>query len=162
MKASLLYRIASILMLLFAAGYTFGFSQIDPKWGVDSLVQSMKSIHFDANGSDRTYWDVFVGFGKSANFWHRIVAMPDESKSEARRDYERQEADLFERLKKGEITPFEYQSTALETLTAIVSDLSPDEALWAQRFAPEIHSVGAEELARRGYSYPGNNPKRPN
>jgi hypothetical protein len=64
MKASLLYRTASILLLLFAAGHTFGFRQIDPKWGgVDSLVQSMKSIHFNANGSDRTYWDFFVGFG---------------------------------------------------------------------------------------------------
>jgi hypothetical protein len=63
MKAPLLYRIASILMLLFAAGHTFGFRQIDPTWGVDSLVQSMQSIHFSANGSDRTYWDFFVGIG---------------------------------------------------------------------------------------------------
>jgi hypothetical protein len=63
MKPSLLYRIASILLLLFAAGHTFGFSQIDPNWGVDSLVQSMKSIHFNVNGSDRTYWDFFFGFG---------------------------------------------------------------------------------------------------
>jgi hypothetical protein len=63
MKASLLYRITSLLMLLFAAGHTFGFRQIDPTWGVDSLVQSMKSIHFNANGSDRTYWDFYVGFG---------------------------------------------------------------------------------------------------
>ena len=63
MKASLLYRISSILLLLFAAGHTLGFRQIDPKWGVDSLVQSMKTIHFNANGSDRTYWDFFVGFG---------------------------------------------------------------------------------------------------
>jgi hypothetical protein len=23
----------------------------------------MRSIHFNANGSDRTYWDFFVGFG---------------------------------------------------------------------------------------------------
>ncbi len=44
MKASLLYRIASILLLLFAAGHTLGFRQIDPKWGVDSLIQSMRSI----------------------------------------------------------------------------------------------------------------------
>ena len=50
-------------MLLFAAGHTFGFRQIDPAWGVDPLIQSMKSIHFNANGSDRTYWDFFVGFG---------------------------------------------------------------------------------------------------
>lgn len=63
MKASLFYRISSILLLLFAAGHTLGFRQIDPQWGVDSLVQSMKTIHFNANGSDRTYWDFFVGFG---------------------------------------------------------------------------------------------------
>jgi len=63
MKASLLYRIASILLLLFAAGHTVGFQQIDPAWGVDSLVQSMKTIHFNANGSERTYWDFFAGFG---------------------------------------------------------------------------------------------------
>jgi hypothetical protein len=62
-KASLLYRISSILLLLFAAGHTWGFRQIDPKWGVDSLVQSMKTIHFNANGFDRTYYDFFVGFG---------------------------------------------------------------------------------------------------
>jgi hypothetical protein len=63
MKASLLYRIASILLLLFAAGHTLGFRQVDPKWGIDSMIQSMKSMHFHANGSDRTYWDFFVGFG---------------------------------------------------------------------------------------------------
>jgi len=63
MKASLFYRIASILLLLFAAGHTLGFRRIDPRWGVDSLVQSMKSIHFTANGANRTYWDFFVGFG---------------------------------------------------------------------------------------------------
>jgi len=63
MKASLFYRISSTLLLFFAAGHTLGFRQIDPKWGVDSLVQSMKTIHFNANGSDRTYWNFFVGFG---------------------------------------------------------------------------------------------------
>jgi hypothetical protein len=62
-KASLLYRISSILLALFAIGHTVGFSQIDPTWGVDSLVQSMKSIHFNVNGADRTYWDFFFGFG---------------------------------------------------------------------------------------------------
>ncbi len=63
MKASILYRIASVLLLLFAAGHTFGFRQVDPKWGVDSLISSMRSIHFDITGSSRTYWDFFVGFG---------------------------------------------------------------------------------------------------
>ena len=63
MRASLLYRIASILLVLFAVGHTIGFSQIDPTWGVDSLVKSMKSVHFNVSGSDRTYWDFFFGFG---------------------------------------------------------------------------------------------------
>jgi len=63
MKASLLYRISSILLVLFAIGHTLGFLQIDPKWGVDSLVQSMKSTHFNVSGAERTYWDFFVGFG---------------------------------------------------------------------------------------------------
>ena len=63
MKASLFYRIASILLLLFAVGHTLGFRHVDPQWGVDSLVESMRTMHFNANGSDRTYWDFFVGFG---------------------------------------------------------------------------------------------------
>ncbi|HEX4593006.1 MAG TPA: hypothetical protein VH157_01970 [Bryobacteraceae bacterium] len=63
MKAAILYRIASVLLLLFAALHTFGFRQIDPTWGVDSLISSMQSIHFDIMGSSRTYWDFFVGFG---------------------------------------------------------------------------------------------------
>ncbi len=63
MNASTLYRLSSILLLLFAIGHTVGFSSVDPKWGVDNLVASMKAIRFNANGSDRTYWDFFVGFG---------------------------------------------------------------------------------------------------
>ena len=63
MKASIFYRIAAVLLLLFAVGHTLGFRQSDPKWGVDSLVGSMKSVHFDVQGLNRTYWDFFVGFG---------------------------------------------------------------------------------------------------
>ena len=63
MKASHLYRIASILMVLFAAGHTWGFRQGDPQWHADAVIQSMQSFHFSATGFDRTYWDFFVGFG---------------------------------------------------------------------------------------------------
>ena len=52
-----------MLLLLFAALHTFGFQQVDPTWGVDSLIGSMRSVHFDMMGSNRTYWDLFVGFG---------------------------------------------------------------------------------------------------
>src|SRR5215467_13568851 len=63
MKASVFYRIAAVLLLLFAAGHTFGFRQSDPQWGVDGLLGSMRSIHFDVQGFNRTYWDLFVGAG---------------------------------------------------------------------------------------------------
>jgi hypothetical protein len=58
-----LYRIVSVLVVLFAVGHTLGFRKIDPKWGVDSLIVSMQSIHFDAQGFSRTYWDFYTGFG---------------------------------------------------------------------------------------------------
>jgi len=63
LKASVLYRIASVLLVLFAIGHTLGFRQTDPAWGVDALLGTMRSIHFDAQGFSRTYWDFFVGFG---------------------------------------------------------------------------------------------------
>jgi len=63
MKASLLYRIASVLLLLFAIGHTLGFRQTNPAWGVGSLIDLMRSIHFDAQGFSRTYWDFFSAFG---------------------------------------------------------------------------------------------------
>ena len=63
MKGPLLYRIASVLLLLFAIGHTLGFRQTNPEWGVGSLIDSMRSIHFDAQGFSRTYWDFYVGFG---------------------------------------------------------------------------------------------------
>ena len=75
MKVTLLYRTASILLLLFAAGHTIGFRQVDSAWRVDSLVDSMKSTHFNANGSDRTYWEFFVGFGLLVTAWMVFAAI---------------------------------------------------------------------------------------
>ena len=63
MKPALFYRIASVLLLLFAALHTFGFRQVDPQWGVEPLISLMRSTHFDIMGTSRTYWDFFVGFG---------------------------------------------------------------------------------------------------
>src|SRR3954467_8245196 len=75
MKASTFYRIAAVLLLLFAAGHTLGFRQSDPKWGVDTLLASMRSIHFDAQGFDRTYWEFFVGSGLSAGVFFLFASI---------------------------------------------------------------------------------------
>jgi len=66
MKASLLYQVASILLILFAIGHTWGFRQTDPKWGIDALLQSLRATRFHANGlDDRTFWNFYVGFACS-------------------------------------------------------------------------------------------------
>jgi len=63
MKAPILYRISSILLLLFAAGHTFGFRQNNPEWGANAVLGLMRSVHFNAQGFTRTYWDFFTAFG---------------------------------------------------------------------------------------------------
>ena len=63
MKASLLYRIAAGLLVLFAIGHTIGFRQVDPTWKADSVVGSMRTTRFDVQGFSRSYWDFFTGFG---------------------------------------------------------------------------------------------------
>ena len=63
MKTALLYRISSLLLVLFAPGHTMGFRRIDPRWRIDSLVSQLRSTRFDVQGFSRTYWDFFTGFG---------------------------------------------------------------------------------------------------
>jgi hypothetical protein len=75
MKASTFYRVAAVLLLLFAVGHTLGFRQSDPKWGVDALLGSMRSIHFDVQGSDRTYWDLFEAAGFSVGVFYLFAAI---------------------------------------------------------------------------------------
>jgi hypothetical protein len=75
MKASMFYRIAAVLLLLFAVGHTLGFRQSDPQWGVDALLGSMRSIHFDVQGFNRTYWDLFVAAGFSVGVLYLFAAI---------------------------------------------------------------------------------------
>ena len=75
MKASIFYRVAAVLLLLFAVGHTLGFRQSDPKWGLGTLLASMQSIHFDVQGFDRTYWDLFVAAGFSVGVFYLFAAI---------------------------------------------------------------------------------------
>jgi hypothetical protein len=75
MKASLFYRIAAVLLLLFAAGHTFGFRQNNPEWGADAVIGLMRSVHFDAQGFTRTYWDFFSAFGLFVSVFFLFAAV---------------------------------------------------------------------------------------
>jgi hypothetical protein len=75
MKASVFYRIAAVLLLLFAAAHTLGFRESDPTWGVDALLGSMRSIRFDVQGFNRTYWDLFQAAGFSVGVFYLFAAI---------------------------------------------------------------------------------------
>lgn len=63
MSVSLLYRVSSGLLVLFAFGHTIGFRRVDPSWNADGVVSGMRSVTFDVQGMNRSYWDFFTGFG---------------------------------------------------------------------------------------------------
>src|SRR5437899_4486948 len=75
MKASMFYRIAAVLRMLFAVGHTLAFRQSDPQWGVDALLGSMRTIHFDVQGFNRTYWDLFLAAGFSVGVFYLFAAI---------------------------------------------------------------------------------------
>src|SRR3974390_269949 len=63
MKPFWLYRVAAVLLLLFSAGHTVGFRKTKPEWGIDAIVNAMKTTSFDVNGFPRPHWDFYVRFG---------------------------------------------------------------------------------------------------
>src|SRR5579862_1673125 len=75
MKSSMLYRVAAVLLVLFAIGHTLGFRQSDPRWGVEAVLGSMQSIHFRVQGFSRTYWDLFEAAGFSVGAFYLFAAI---------------------------------------------------------------------------------------
>jgi hypothetical protein len=63
MRASILYRISSVLILLFAIGHTLGFRQTDPSWGIDQTLTALKQTTFVVQGFHRNYYSFYVGSG---------------------------------------------------------------------------------------------------
>jgi hypothetical protein len=64
MNATVLYRTASILLVLFAAGHTAGFLRFKPPTPDAVAVRdAMSSVHFPVGGSQFTYRGFYDGFG---------------------------------------------------------------------------------------------------
>ena len=64
MNATLLYRIAAVVLVLFAIGHTAGFLTFRPESPEGLAVYaSMHSVHFDFNGAPRSYAEFYEGFG---------------------------------------------------------------------------------------------------
>ncbi|HKD81727.1 MAG TPA: hypothetical protein VKH81_18685 [Candidatus Angelobacter sp.] len=64
MSATLLYRFAAILLILFAAGHTIGFLKFRPSNADGAAVfDSMNSVRLQVGNGKLTYGDFYRGFG---------------------------------------------------------------------------------------------------
>ena len=64
MKAQVLYRIASVLLIVFAIGHTVGFLKFKPPSAEGQAVwESMNNVHFQLGRSTFTYARFYLGFG---------------------------------------------------------------------------------------------------
>jgi hypothetical protein len=63
------YRIATYLLVLFCAGHTAGGMLAQKSLGAesDAVFSSMKSVHFDFNGGDCTWYGFWFAFGLTAS-----------------------------------------------------------------------------------------------
>lgn len=67
MRATLLYRIASGVFVLFAVGHTYGFLSLRPPSAEGLAVfNAMNTVKFAVGGRDYTYGGFYRGFGLSA------------------------------------------------------------------------------------------------
>jgi hypothetical protein len=65
-SATILFRIASVVFLLFALGHTFGFLSFKPPTVEGLAVQkAMSDVVFRVGGSDFSYGGFYRGFGLS-------------------------------------------------------------------------------------------------
>jgi hypothetical protein len=67
MKATILFRIAAVVFLLFAVGHTVGFLTFKPPTEQGLAVRdAMNNVHFEAQGKIFSYGGFYRGFGLSA------------------------------------------------------------------------------------------------
>src|SRR5579863_592251 len=62
MSSRLLYRVASVVLVIFASAHQLGFRSVDPRWNAEATVAAMKTT-FQVQGQTRSYWDFFSAFG---------------------------------------------------------------------------------------------------
>jgi hypothetical protein len=66
MSATLLYRIAAFVFVLFAVGHTYGFLSLRPPSAEGRAVyDAMNTVRFEVRGKNFTYGAFYRGFGLS-------------------------------------------------------------------------------------------------
>jgi len=66
LSATLLYRIAAFLFVLFALGHTYGFLSLRaPSAEARAVFDAMNTVHFEVGGQSFSYGGFYRGFGLS-------------------------------------------------------------------------------------------------
>lgn len=70
------FKLSTYLLLLFFVGHTFGgmFAQKSMGPASDQVFEAMKSVHFDFNGSDSTWYGFWFGFGLMVSVYLLLTA----------------------------------------------------------------------------------------
>lgn len=63
MRTTVWLRVSAAISLLFAVGHTLGGMQNWSPIAANPVLQSMRTVHFDVMGVNRTYLDFYMGFG---------------------------------------------------------------------------------------------------
>jgi hypothetical protein len=71
------YRVAAYLLVLFFLGHTVGGMISQQSFGpaADGVFAQMKSVHFDFNGADSSWYGFWLGFGLMISAFLLFVAL---------------------------------------------------------------------------------------
>ncbi len=71
------YRVASYLLVLFFLGHTGGGMISQPSFGstADAVFAQMKSVHFDFNGADSSWYGFWFGIGLMISAFLLLAAL---------------------------------------------------------------------------------------
>lgn len=65
MSTAVWLRVSAIISLLLAVGHSLGGRQNWSPTADNPVLQSMRTVHFDVMGANRSYLDFYMGFGLS-------------------------------------------------------------------------------------------------
>jgi hypothetical protein len=65
------FRLTTYLLILFCAGHTWGALLSNPHFGPggDAILHAMKSVHFQVQGFERTWFGFYMGFGLTVSIF---------------------------------------------------------------------------------------------
>jgi hypothetical protein len=71
------FRLTTLLLLFYCLGHTFGALVSTPHFGAqsDAVMAAMKSTHFNAMGSECTWFGFYLGFGYDVSIFFLFSAV---------------------------------------------------------------------------------------